>query len=210
MKLKRFRLAVSAFFLVLLINLVSAQYYSSWSWYDLRPEELLNNEWFVFGGIFAATFAVVYYSLFNILLRKMRPPNVRDYLFPTQAVNKGPVVVISLVIALFVAGAVSQRTYFYGYLGEAIGSWVLFAAFVILSVLAIFGSFRIPRIGGVIGIIVTFILWLILRSTDPYTILPSSIAYEAESVYNFLISPIALGIIVIIGILMIILRKRTP
>ncbi len=197
---------------LLLINLVSAynpfDNFNSW---NLRPENLLQNEWVVFGGIFILTFALVYMALFRVFLTRARGQGgILAQLFPPRHYegNQGPVMVISLVIALFTAAAISQRTYFYGYVGEAIGSWVIFGVAIVLTALAIYGSFKLPRMGKFLGFIVLFIVWIIIRSTDPYSILPYNISYELINAYYFLGSYVALGIIIVIGVAILLWNMR--
>jgi len=122
---------------LLMINLASAytSYYSgggfgSYWWYNLYPETLLQNTWVIFGGMFVLTFAIVYMALSKTFGRETEQ-SPRDMLWGMahKAPNKGPVVAISLVVALFVAAAFSQRVFLYGYGGEALIDWILFIAF---------------------------------------------------------------------------------
>jgi len=160
----------------------------------------LNNEWVVFGGIFLITFAVVYLALFNAFLQSKKPKGIQDYLYPPKvAGNQGPVIVISLVIALFVAGAMSQRTYFYSYIGESMGSWIIFIAAILITLLTIRAGFKMPRVGSLVGMVLLFGLWMMLRSINPYSILPYNAAYEIEQLYYFLGSLPALIIIILTG-----------
>lgn len=156
------------------------------------PEMLLQNEWFIFGGIFIVSFSLIYLALFRAFMTK--PTQIEDpiraALFPPRDIkgNRGPITVMSLVISLFIASAISQRVTFYGYIGQDIGSWILFFAYVIIIALTIWASFKTPGAGPVLGFVSITVIWLILKSVDFYSILPYNIAYGAEEAYYILIS----------------------
>ena len=179
---------------VILLKFITAYSWGAWNFY---PSNLLQNEWVVFGGIFCLTFAIVYLSLSQVFGKK-RQNETFPWITTESRVHKGPVIVISLVIALFVAASISQRGYFYGYLGEEIGSWAIFFGILVMIALTIKVSYGLGKGFGLIAGLI--IIWLVLKSIDPYYILPSTISYEAEQFYYMITSPVALGIIIVIGI----------
>jgi len=180
------KITISSILSLLMVNLVSA--YNGYGgggisnfWYYLTPTTILENEWFIFGAIFIITFILVYLALFRVFLEEPRQPHpedLRSYLLhpPTRVDgNKGPIVVISLVIALLISAAVSQRSYVYGFLGQEIGSWLVFILFVMITISVIVGAFKLPGIlGKVTGITFAIIFWLIWRA-QAITLIPYSI-----------------------------------
>lgn len=136
---------------VLGLPLVSA--YTTFSYYLRTPGDLLNNEWFLFILIFAIFFAVIYYSVSK-----------------TFTGNKGVAVVLSGAIAILIAGAVSRRAWYYGYLGETIGSWM----FILAAVIGIFFLMRFAsRMFGGIGILAILVFgWYIVGWLDYYGWIP--------------------------------------
>lgn len=176
--------------LTLLIPLVSA---FSPSYYLNSPSEILNNEWFVFGGVVLVSFAIIYFALQKQL-----------------ADNMGVNVTIALVLAVFIGAAVSQRTRFSGFFGADISSWMLIIAFVIAAAfLIVFVQKRF----GVLGTLITLIfIWILTQARSAEEIFP----YEMQShalveVWNIITSYVTLIILLIITFFFLVspnLRKK--
>ncbi len=159
--------------------------YNGWYWYS--PSQLLDNEWFVFALIFIVIFAMTFYALSK-----------------TMKENIGVAVVISLVISLFISVTISQRTYFYGYVGETIGNYLLIVAIILGTIILI--KTLISLIGGIGLFISLFGLWLILRSFDPYDFLPYEILdTPILPVWQFLASQLFLLLLTIAFIIILLL-----
>lgn len=193
---KWFLLLVFAFMITSLIATVSAFSYNSWSYQLSRPSQLLDNEWVVFVGTFLIVFAVVFMALSSIF-GKEKVESPRDILWGVEhrGPNKMPVVIISAVIALFVAAAFSQRGYLYGYLGESIGDWALFLASLIIIALLI----RMLAVWmGMPGAVLALVgMWFVLQGDFYYDFVPMSIQTPAfEFLYSALTSVIALFILI--------------
>lgn len=116
------------FLFIFLVNLFLISFVSAYDFfYYTSPSMLLENEWVVFGGIFLVVFALVYIALLGSLGKSVAGENK----------SKGGVIVISFVVALFSASALTQRALFSGYLGDTILGWVTIGAFVLFILLLI-------------------------------------------------------------------------
>lgn len=133
----------------LLLPLVSA--YNGYG-APFSVERIFQNQTAIFGLIFLAFFALIFFTL-NKTIK-----------------NKVIAAILSIIISLFISFAISQRTSFYGYLGEKVGAWLLILALIIaliviirliISLLHGFGLFL--SIGG---------LWLLLRNINPRKYFP--------------------------------------
>ncbi len=74
--------------------------------------------------------------------------------FPT---NKGPAIVLSVVISLLITFTLVERGFMYGYLGEEIGNWFLIIALLMGMIFLIRGAYKSMGRGG--GIITLLIVW---------------------------------------------------
>jgi len=135
-----------------LLLLPLALAYNGWGYYWYSPSQLFQNEWMSFALIFIVFFAMSFFALGRTI----------D--------NKGANAVISIALALFISYAIVQRTRFYGFIGEQIGSWLILLALLLALVLFI------KLVTGIIGGIGLFIAlgvgWFVLHSFDPYDIFP--------------------------------------
>ncbi len=171
------------------INLVSAQYYYggrgggfSNFWYNLSPTTLLENEWVVFGGIFLIVFSMIYLGLQNFMKTKGKEGIPKE--------NKGAVVVIAAVIALFSASALTQRALWYGYFGDTILNWI----YVVIGIGLIFlliplyqgMSKKVGAAPAIFGILL--VAWIVISFIlDPYeSILLADILGRGDFYYSYL------------------------
>jgi hypothetical protein len=201
--------------LISLISLVSAQYYGGYGSYSggyytgIVPSELLENEWVIFGGVFLLTFALVYMAL----ARAFHPQDNRNMLeimagMKERTSNQGPIVMISLIIALFVAGAFARRDYLYGWLGADIGQWILtFAMIVGIAIILLLGY----RLGGLIGSVAALIIIIITTTIVGIDIsfLPTEILDFIGPLIGFVLQGgLIIGIfgVIVVGILYILYR----
>ena len=189
---------------ILLCSLVSA--YNGWGYgWPWSPSDLLNNEWVLFFGIFLLVFTVVYLSvsrMFTSVKSKENFPWIKE-----KKIATGPAAVISLVVALFVAAAVSQKIRVYGYFGEEIGSWIIiFAVLLAVAFLMKLSHDRFKPYGVPVLLI---IIWFILFKVEPYDFLPSSfITYQVEQIYSYIISYFTLAILVAITLILMLRKKE--
>jgi len=194
-------------FALLLINLVSAQYY-----YDsFTPSDFLENEWFVFVAIFALVFSLTFIALNKQFSTSSSGKNDLSALFAGKSKtneNKGAVVIISLVIAFFSASIFVQQGWIYGIFGDALVSWLFLLAMIVMVILGIpFFKALKANVGTGLAIVLTFLfIWVILRFfVDPYSF--PGLPYEAYITLEFLGSFLALGIAIVIGVLALLIKN---
>ena len=163
---------------IFLIPFASAQYASNYLRY---PWEIVQSPWILFVMIFALFFAVTYVAIGKSIQ------------------SKGPAAVISIVIALFIAAAFSQRTWYYGYLGEGVGSWII-------GTVSIVGLFLLLKaLSSIMGIIFLASLFLIrafINSTDPFNYIPNELYNQVFPFIEFLRDPSSLYLLVIITLVL--------
>jgi len=179
---------------VTLINFASAAL--NWNYYLSSPSQLLYNEWVVFIGMFLLVFAVVYMSLSSIFGRET-PQSPRDLIWGLEkrGPNKMPVVIISIVIALLVSAAFSQRGYLYGYLGDSIADWALFIIGLAVTGLAIRMLYVWMKLPG--AIMVLIISWFVLQE-GYYDFVPIKLqTYQFDVFYSVITSQLALFVLII-------------
>lgn len=187
---------VKLFSWILVLVLVSLPFvaaYNGQGYSYFSPSQILENEWIVFALIFVGCFAIIYFALER-----------------TMKGNRGAVVVIAIVISLFLAVAVSQKTRYYGYLGSAIGGWL----FIILIVIIFL--FLIKLLMGAVGLagllIVLWGVWILMRFLDPYEILPYEFLTSGIlNVYEILAGWLSFIILVIITLVILLspqLRRK--
>ena len=174
--MKRGNLLILLFGLALLaIPLISA---ASWGYYD-SPLDYLDNEWVVFGIIFLVFFAIIYYTV-NKAFK-----------------NNGVSGIIALGLSLMIAMIVARRGLLYGYAGEELGSWIL-----IITVLLGIGfliRFIYTSFGKTGTIIALAGLWILIKSIDPYQLLPYELLTDTFlNIYGFF-SSILGGIVLVVG-----------
>ncbi len=154
-------------------------------YYYLTPSQLLQNQWVVFSLIFLITFAIIFYALGKAMKE-----------------NTGAAVVVSAGLALFISFALSQRTRFYGYLGQEIGSYALIVGLLILAIFLIKLISGIARGAGLF--IALGALWFFVNSIDPYDIFPYKfLTSDFYPVWQFIVSQTFLILLVIIFIILI-------
>ncbi len=206
------KLFVPLIALMFSLTFVSAYSYNPWGWdfYGISPSELLQNEWFVFGGIFLLVFAFVYFSLSNFFTREHKN-KMFPWLSETQE-NKGPVFVISLVIALFTAAAFAQKDYLSQYMGEAVTIWITIVVLIVMVILSIpFYKALKASVGGVIaGVVIIALIWGGLNIINPYELVPSASYNESfQQFYEAVTSPVILLVILgVIGVAYLIKSSR--
>jgi hypothetical protein len=170
---------VSGIFLLSIISLISAYDFGRFSYYN-SPLDYLENAWIMFGIIFIILFGVMYYVL--------------NKSFKNNAVAAA----ISLALALLISMAISQRGLLSEYGGGELSSWAL----VIASLIAIAFLIRfVSESFGKIGVVITLVLiWIILKSLEPYEVLPYSLLNSGFLVvYEFLTSWLSLIIMIGLG-----------
>ncbi|MEK6820507.1 MAG: hypothetical protein AABX71_02230 [Nanoarchaeota archaeon] len=165
--------------ILILLSSPLALAYNGWG-YGFSPSQLFENEWFMFGLIFLVFFAITFFAL----SRSMRE-------------NLGAVAVISAVIGLFAALAISQRARFYGYLGGEIGGWVLVLVLILGFILFI--KVITNLVGGIGLFVILFASWFLLQRLNPYDFLPYEfLSSDFLFIYEFLVSTTFLIILVIV------------
>jgi len=154
-------------FLILLLILITLPLVSAYNGY-FSPSQLLENEWVIFSLIFLVFFAISFFALAR-----------------TMKDNKGAALIVSAVVALFIAFAVSRRGFFYGYVGETIGNYLLVFALLLGAIILIKA---ITNIVGGIGLFIALgALWFVFSSLNPFDILPYELLNSRfMSFFNFL------------------------
>ncbi len=208
MRLLKSKALFSSILALLSINLISAL--GSWSYYLNSPSQLLNSEWVVFVGMFLIVFAVTFMSLSSMFGRET-PQSPKELIWGIEkkGPNKGPVVIISLVIALFVSAAFSQRGFLYGYLGNNIADWALFLMGLAVIALALRMMFVWLKIPGILSTLI--VLWFIIQG-GYYEYIPLRMqTYEFDAFYEIISSQLMLLVLVIgliVSIFMSLSRSR--
>jgi hypothetical protein len=175
-------LALSLIIVITIIPLISAYNFGGWGYYN-SPLDYLENEWVIFGIVFLVFFAIIFFTV--------------NKAFKNNAVSG----VIALGLSLMIAMVMARRGLLYGYLGEELGSWILIIT--ILIGIAFLIRFIYESFGKTGTIVALIILWIFLRSIDPYDFLPYQLLTDTFiNIYEFFASIFG-GIILIIGALVI-------
>lgn len=173
--------------LIVILPAISAYSFGGGWGYANSPLDYLNNQWVMFMIYFMFFFAIIYYT--------------------TNKSFKNPPVaaVVGLALSLFIAIAMAQRGWLDSYMGSEIGAWALLISALIAVGFTVKFSFEtFGRIGSVAAIL---ILWFILFSTPPETILPPELLTDTFlNVYYFVSSWIGLIILLIISAVIITAR----
>ncbi len=183
--------------------------------YISSPQELLQNEWVLFVGVFLLVFAVVYISLANAFFKK-KEQSLKDVLLGIKGNSpaKGPIVVISGVIALFSAAAIIQQDLVRVYFGAVLSVWVSVFVFIVLVLLTVpFYKALKQNIGktpAILGTIIGF--WVILKFVLPQTEMfwngLYNLPYSVQNFYDFVVSPVFLIIALIVGFIVSKIGKK--
>lgn len=173
--MKLAKIISAAFLSLIILPMISA--YNGLSYYLRSPWEIIQNPWIFFILVFALFFAVTYFAIGK------------------RISSKGPAAVISAVISLFIAAAISQRGWYYGILGEGVGSLIITLA-IILGLILVIRALTIT-FGG-IGLIATlFIGWLILSRSNIAVIIPYEFYTEVYPIAEFISSTTFLYVLII-------------
>jgi len=161
-----------------MLSLQIASAYNGYGYGWSSPAQWLQNEWVVFGLIFVIFFAMIFFGISK-----------------TMKENLGVAAVIAFGLSAFIAFTISQRTMFYGYVGEGLGNWFFIIAILIAAVFFI--RFVTNIIGGAGMFLALFAIWLVLSNVDPYAVLPSEFMYSNYfSFYQFFASSTFLVILI--------------
>jgi hypothetical protein len=159
---------IPAFLILLIIGLMAVVSAYGWGGY-YSPQSLMENEWFIFGGVFVLFFAIVFIALGR-----------------TFGENRGPAVAISLVVSLFITVAIERQGLLYSYVGEEIGGYLLIFALIIALILLL--KVMSALLGGLGMFLVAFLTWYILNKNYYTSTLYSVIPYSFQPVYDFICS----------------------
>ncbi len=107
--------------------------------YISSPQDLLQNEWVVFIGVFLLVFAVVYIGLAGFFIKSDKQTAFEKLMELKAKKNgeKGPLVVIAAVISLFTSAAVARGDIIYQYFGAVLGTWILVFVLIVMFMLLI-------------------------------------------------------------------------
>lgn len=207
--------AVTAFFLVLsALSLISAYYSGSWGgysgsgwggnwlhWENIFPSTLLENEWVVFFGVFLVAFSLAYIALSRAFGLEQRDQSPQELIWGVEhkLPNRGPAIIVSLVVGFFIASAFTQRAFVYGLLGEEFGKWIMFIVLAFLFILAVsFLIGRRPLFTKILAGVFAALIWIYIRSQWDVIVPYSVIEPLSSFVYVFdMLLWIALAIVVI-------------
>lgn len=200
----------SLIFITLFISFVSAQYWGYNYYFDLRnPETWLQNPLVQFFAVFLLIFAFVFISL-NKTFGMKKDKNAPPWMASGGSENKGAVVVISLVIAFFVASVFVQRNWIDRYLGDLVGPWLFVLALVVIFILSIpfFKSLKQNiGTGGAIALLVIMFwggLKFFVESSNIYSF---NLPYDILNLLIFLSSVWFLIIAGVVGIFFMIIKR---
>lgn len=192
------------------LGLTSAYSYSN---FDFSPSNIMENEWFVFAGVFLVVFALVYIALANFFRKKTRG----SYWGSEESFidNKPAVGVISFIIAFFSAAAFVQKGLLQGIFGEAITSWVLLLSLIVVIIITIpFYKALKKNVGGFFAILIfiacvwfvlTFVINLSMLEDLPFSF---GVSDSFSEVYEVITNPVTLVIFLIIAGSFALLKKR--
>jgi len=177
------------------------------NYYNLSPSELLQNEWVVFAGVFLLVFAMVFFALSRQFSSKKK--NKYPWLNEVDASNKAVPGIIALVIAFFSAATFVRQNLIEGIFGEAITVWIFLLVLIVLVILFIpFYKALKQNVGeGIAIFIILFGVWAVLKfGFDPYQY---NLPYNFYEIYDFIISPIFLIILIVIGGVIALIKKSS-
>lgn len=191
-------------------------FYSNWGWYTFRsPQDLLQNEWVLFGVVFLICFAMVYLALANFFFRERKQQNLKDILLGVSSGGssaKGPVVVISFALSLLIAFSLTQSNYLQAYLGAGAAIGVLIFSIIVFAILtlpfyvALEHNFNSKFAGPIFGLII----WIVLKYLFPEisSDLIWRMPYSWQGFYEGLISGSGLFVILLVGFVLGIMRNK--
>jgi hypothetical protein len=183
-------ITISSLFIVLsLTAIVSAQFGGGIGGYYNSPLDYLDNEWVRFAIIFAIFFAIIFYTV-------------------NKSFNNTPAAsVIALGLSLLISITMGRRGLLYGYVGEDIGSWLLIiAALIGIGFIIRFAYDSFGMIGTAVA---SILLWVIIKSIDPYTFLPYELISETFiNIYEVASSILGLIILIIILAVFFSMQKK--
>ncbi len=148
------------------LSLLTIPLVSAYNGYSGNLFDYFENEWVMFGTVFAITFALIYFSLLK-----------------TFDEHKGVVSILSAGLSLFISIALTKKATLYSLTSEGIADWIILIAFIIAA-LFIFkfiafrkkpdGTRKISWFWFTIAIIIAIIF---LIFTDVSELLPESMLY---------------------------------
>jgi len=173
--------------IILLATLASA--YSSMSFYS--PGDLFDNEWVLFTVIFLIFFAIIFFAL--------------QKTFKDQ---KGVSMIVSLGVSLLISSIFAKSSYYYGFLGEELFSYVAIAGFIFVYALLIKLFYQQFKGLGISVILIAS--WLVIHFNEGLYYFINDLIYIDAIIqfYEFLGSWIALIIILGIIVLLIAFNKK--
>tara|TARA_Y100000310_G_C20667737_1_gene808538 strand:- start:1566 stop:2198 length:633 start_codon:yes stop_codon:yes gene_type:complete len=188
---------------ILMLKIVSA--------YNFSPSEIMQNEWFVFAGVFLIIFALVYMALINFFTKMNR----KKYYWGEDdsfLQNRPIIIIISAIIALFSAAAFIQQDLISSFFGEAVAMWVFLLMSIVMIILTIpFYKVLKKNVGGTLAILIFLIgIWLIMKfGFNPYdlNILPAfDIPLSYYEFYNFFTETSTIVVLSIITIVFLLIK----
>lgn len=170
------------------------------------PQELLQNEWVIFTGIFLLTFAVVYFALRNFF-SDTKKASWQDVLTggKDKRVVSPAAAIIAGVIAFFTASSASRYGPFYDYFAAVIGGWMLLFVLIVLFLISLpfFKMFKSAGgskwyVGFIMGIALAVAYWFLLKSYFFYNAFAYSYIGWSVGFYEFLISSSGLVVLMLV------------
>lgn len=179
--------------------------YYSWRYYLNSPQDLLQNEWVIFGGIFLLTFAIIFYSLKDFLGKKGE--RFLDFTKGKYSTNAGDYTIpaiISGVIAFFTAASVSRYGPFYDYFATILGAWMLIFVLIVMFIISLpfFKALKYNfgnkwYLGGLGGILLAIAYWYFFNSHFFYDAFSYSFTGWSYTVFDFISSYSGLTVLII-------------
>jgi hypothetical protein len=190
-------------------------YYSNWGWYRFtRPQDLLENEWTLFGIVFMASFALVYLALSNFFNGKknLTPFERMMGVSADKSGAKGPITIISVCVAALISFSLTRNNYLQAYLGAGAALGILVFSIIVFAILtlpfyvALEKNFSAKIAGPLFGLII----WIVLKFLFPSMMddMIWRMPYEWQDFYQIVISGFGLVILMVIGFIIGVMRKK--
>lgn len=160
------------------------------------PQDLLQNDWVIFIGVFLLTYAILYFSLSKFFSGEKKA-GLEDLLRGKgdKTIAHPAGAIVSAVIAFFTAAAVARGEIISQYFGAILGGWIMIFVAIVLVILtlpffkALKAALGAGRVAGVItGLVIGFLYWYfisnVLLSQGSYSLSYGLYDFLSAFIYN--------------------------
>ena len=190
-------------------------HYSNWGFSRYsRPQDLLYNDWVMFAIVFLLSFAMVFLALSNFFNKKknLTPFERMMGVKADESGSKGVLGVISSCVALMIAFSITQNNYIHAYLGAGATLAILIFSIIVFAVLTLpfYAAMEKNFSPKVAGPLFGAIIWFVAKYLFPSVAqdLMWSMPYEWYNFYQGLTSGFGLFILLVIGLVIGLLKKK--